>query len=431
MLSELGSLDDECVALIGVILRDNGVSNKTILSGMRRKMELLIGVTDVSVVTAGLVEASGLKRETAEIHGRSLAAIASRMVALRSGAASPVSGLSASAPHASVAPPPCPAAAYESALPAGDASSAPRAMEGVDEAVASSSLTAASADAVVAKRTLDASAFSTGESPERRRQRVSEDALVPAASAKAHAPPPLSLPERSDLLAEHGSGGLLAFFRGAIRGSCFPLEKSPFPRVFNLDVIGPEAHAAHIGNAIYREMAQLKSELDDIDVTVWEFITSLPDVELECVPYTEPQSLRIDGPQNTQHTGVTIHALNESAGVFAYESADFCDATAYFRIDIELSSGAASSVVSFKIGRTNPVMAKLAAFFVLAAPNHSLWKASRVVRVVKPPSGSVPLTPSRPAPAAGRPPSLASVPLQGAIGLLQDGADGGVGRDGK
>ena len=98
---------------------------------------------------------------------------------------------------------------------------------------------------------------------------------------------------------------------------------------------------------------------------------------------------------------------------------------------MELSSGAASNVVSFKISRTNPVMAKLAAFFALAAPQGSLWKATRVVRVAKPPSGTVPLTPSRPAPDAGRPPSLASVPFQDAIGLLQDGADGGVGRDGK
>ena len=106
--------------------------------------------------------------------------------------------------------------------------------------------------------------------------------------------------------------------------------------------------------------------------------------------------------------------------------------TAFFKIDVELSrSGASSNVLSFKIGRTNPALAMIAAHFVQAAPRGSLWKAARVVRVAKPLSGALPPSPDHPALAAGGHASLAPVPPYGSTALLPHGAGGGVGQDGK
>jgi hypothetical protein len=112
-MSKLASLDGESATLINEILATTGVSNKAILNAMRSKMELLIRVTDVSVTTDGLVEASGLKRDVAEVFGKSLTAIASQRDFLRGVAALPASAPSASSLTASAAPPPRAAAASD------------------------------------------------------------------------------------------------------------------------------------------------------------------------------------------------------------------------------------------------------------------------------------------------------------------------------
>ena len=429
-MSKLASLDGESATLINEILATTGVSNKAILNAMRSKMELLIRVTDVSVTTDGLVEASGLKRDVAEVFGKSLTAIASQRDFLSGVAALPASAPSASSLTASAAPPPRAAAASdESATSASDVSSALCAMEGVDEALISRDSTAASlTDAAVSKRPLDNTATSSVESPAKRR---SLGEIVLAAPTAALAPTPLSLPDRNALLSVHGAGGIFAYFEGATRCAFGP-ELQPFPRVFNVDLVGDDAAAFHIGNAMYYDLAQFKSEVTARGASVEQVITSLPQFNFERVPYIQAGSLRIDGPSNALNTGVTIHDFNLSAGIFSTEEGPLFDETAFFRIDVELSkSAAASSVVSFKIGRTNPALAMIAAYFVQAAPRGSLWKAARVVRVAKPLSGALPLSPDHPALAAGGHASLAPVPPYGSTALLPHGAGGGVGQDGR
>ena len=190
-MSKLTSLDDESAALINKIIKTTGVSNTAILNVMRSKMEPLIRVTDVLAATDGIVDASGLKREVAEIFGKSLTAIASQRDLLRGVAASPASAPSASCHAASAAPLSLVAAASDvSATSASGVSSVPRAMEGVDEAFTSGDSAAASlADAAVSKRLLDNTAASFEESPAKRRPCA--DALALAASASALAPAPL------------------------------------------------------------------------------------------------------------------------------------------------------------------------------------------------------------------------------------------------
>ena len=190
-MSKLTSLDDESAALINKIIKTTGVSNTAILNVMRSKMEPLIRVTDVLAATDGIVDASGLKREVAEIFGKSLTAIASQRDLLRGVAASPASAPSASCHAASAAPLSLVAAASDvSATSASGVSSVPRAMEGVDEAFTSGDSAAASlADAAVSKRLLDNTAASFEESPAKRRPCA--DALALADSASALAPAPL------------------------------------------------------------------------------------------------------------------------------------------------------------------------------------------------------------------------------------------------
>ena len=425
-MSKLASLDGESAALINKILTTTGVSNKAILNAMRSKMEPLIRVTDVSAATDGIVDASGLKREVAEVFGKSLTAIASQRDSLCGVAALPASAPSASSLTANDAPPPRAAAASdESATSASDVSSALCAMEGVDEALTAASLT----DAAVNKRPLDITATSFVESPAKRRSHIGE--IVLAAPTAALAPTPLSLPDRNALLSVHGAGGIFAYFEGATRCAFGP-ELQPFPRVFNVDLVGDDAAAFHIGNAMYYDLAQFKLEVTARGASVEQVITNLPQVNFERVPYIQAGSLRIDGPSNAQSTGVTIHDFNLSAGMFSTEEGPLFDETAFFRIDVELSkSAAASNVVSFKIGRTNPALAMIAAYFVQAAPRGSLWKAARVVRVAKPLSGALPLSPDHPALAAGGHASFAPVPPYGSTALLPYGAGGGVGQDGK
>ena len=434
--SKIAALFEESKTLINEALVATRVLSKPMLSVMRTKIERLIEHTDGSAVTSGLVEASGLTHEVAEFYGNSLAAIASQRAFLRGVAVSPASALSASNPSASAAPPPREAAASdESAASSSDVSSVPRAMEVVDETLASDALAsggftaASSADATAYKRPLDI-ATSFEESPAKRRSR--DDAPVLATSASVLAPSPLSLRDRGALLNEHGPGGIFSFLNGATRVA-FPPEPQPFPRVFNFDLVGVAASTVHLGNAIYCDLAQLTAELAARGSSVEQLITNLPTVELECVPYAAASNYRIDAPSNAQPTGVTIHNFNQSAGIFANEHGHLYDNTAYFRIDTELSQGGAvSDVVTFKISRNNPAMAKIAAFFVLAAPRYSLWKASRVVRVEKPPRGAdVPLSPDHPALAASGHASLAPVPPYGSTALLPHGAGGGVGQDGK
>jgi hypothetical protein len=434
--SKLAALDEKSSALISEVLKATGVSSEPIISAMRLKMECLTELTDCVAVTSGLVEASGLNRKVAEFYGQSLAAIASQRDSLRGAKVSPVSDISASGPTASAAPSSfAPAASLARPTSASDVAFAPRAMEGVDEAMTSGDFTAvSSADTAANKRPMALNATSIGESPAKRRPPTSE--LVQAASVSAAlVPAPLVLPDRAALLEAYGSGGIFAFFEGATR-NCIGLERRPFPRVFNVDLVEDNAPAGHLGNAMYCDLAQFKEEVDARDSSVEQVVTILRSVALvvdfQRVPYTAAGSLRIDGPSNTQSTGVTIHDFNLSAGIFSNEEGSLFDETAFFRIDVELSkSAASSSVVSFKISRANPALAIIAAYFVQAAPRDSLWKAARVVRVAKPPSGALPLSPDPPALAAGGRASLAPVPPYGSTALLLHGAGGGVGQDGK
>jgi hypothetical protein len=406
----------------------------------KRAVEAIRYVTDAAVLTCALLQvAPSANKGVIERATAHLSELISKLAALR--AAEPAAAgastsnhvvstaASAAAPAqaAALSPRAAPAERQSACKPGCDAPSAICAMEVVDGAPGSDPT--AAADPATTKRPLEVPPTPTGASPAAKRHHCADEALALVPAPRSFAPSPLPMPDRGLLLSVYGSGGILGMLELHARNG-FPPEPVPHPRVFSVDLLGADAPISHIGNAIFRDLAQTMIEAEARGFGLEGLITALPDVDLERVAYTALSSHRIDGFSNTGSSGISIHQFNSSAGIFATEEGALYDNTGLFRIDIELSrSAAASNVESFKISRSNPALAKIAALLTLTAPDESLWRFARVLRVAR--GANVPLSPDRPALVAGVSASLASVPSQGVTALLRDGAGGGVGQDGK